>query len=611
MSKTFEYSWEWRLAATPEALWPLVSDTNRFNRDAGVPAVEEPAQFSDPTRRLRLTRYGVTIEWEEEPFEWIRPLKFGVMRRYVSGPVREMRVQAELHPVNGGETLLRYQLSATARNAIGYAAIPLEIGIISARRFGAVFHRYAELARSSPAPAARAAQHFELLSKPARLSPGGSERLTRALDTLRVRGLHAGAIARLDELIRHGDDLIVARIQPYTLADAWSIPRIAAVELCLHATRAGLLDLQWDLLCPLCRGAKETAASIRDLPNTVHCGSCQIDFEANFEQSVELTFRTNSSVRHVDVFPFCVGGPQLTPHIILQQFLEPGETRSLNVVLEPGSYRIRSLSLPGAQLFQTSSDGSRVISFAPQQSWADAVRLVRPECTLVLSNPSDRRRLMIVERTAWSDFALTAAEVTALQQFRDLFASEALRPGETINVGTMTVLFTDLLDSTRMYREIGDAPAFGRVLNHFDVLRDALQNEQGALIKTIGDAVMAVFRSPAAALRTVFRAQDLLAELPDGIAPGSLKAGVHFGPCIAVTLNERLDYFGSTVNIAARLGALSAGGDIVISETVASDPEVQAVLSEPDIGTTRFQTSVKGFEEEALQLVRVFRLPAK
>ena len=139
-----------------------------------------------------------------------------------------------------------------------------------------------------------------------------------------------------------------------------------------------------------------------------------------------------------------------------------------------------------------------------------------------------------MERMAWSDQAATAAEVTALQVFRDLFSNEALRPGEQISVGTLTVLFTDLRGSTQLYREIGDAPAFGRVMTHFDVLREAIRCEEGALVKTIGDAVMAVFRRPAGALRAILKAQATLADPPDGLRPLMLKVGIHSGPCIAV-----------------------------------------------------------------------------
>jgi len=150
--------------------------------------------------------------------------------------------------------------------------------------------------------------------------------------------------------------------------------------------------------------------------------------------------------------------------------------------------------------------------------------LIAKRALVELENQTGEEQLFILERTVWSDDAATAAEVTALQVFRDLFASEALRRGEQISVGTLTVLFTDLKDSTRMYREIGDATAFGRVMNHFDVLKQLIAEEDGALVKTIGDAVMAVFRQPAAGVRAMLRAQQQLGSPPDGMMPLTLKA---------------------------------------------------------------------------------------
>src|SRR5213078_1702521 len=219
---------------------------------------------------------------------------------------------------------------------------------------------------------------------------------------------------------------------------------------------------------------------------------------------------------------------------------------------------------------------------ATSAGWTNDELPIDKHAKLQFANATGDEQLFILERTAWNDDAATASEVTALQVFRDLFATEALRPGEQISVGTLTVLFTDLKNSTRMYREIGDATAFGRVMNHFDILRQAIADEDGALVKTIGDAVMAVFRHPAAALRAMLRAQQLLALPKDGNQPLSLKAGIHLGPCIAVTLNERLDYFGSTVNLAARLEGQSSGDDVVISTAVYSDPEVRGLLGDPD-----------------------------
>jgi class 3 adenylate cyclase len=226
---------------------------------------------------------------------------------------------------------------------------------------------------------------------------------------------------------------------------------------------------------------------------------------------------------------------------------------------------------------------------------------------LRLKNETESEQLFILERMAWTDTAVTAAEVTALQRFRDLFAEEALRPGDKISVGRLTVLFTDLCDSTRLYREIGDATAFGLVMDHFDVLREAITAEGGAMVKTIGDAVMAVFRRPVAALRAISAAQKKLRVPPPGRRPLLLKAALHQGPSIAVTLNDRLDYFGSTVNIASRLEKFSQGGEIVVSETVYNDPEVGDFLAQErdKICSQPFEESLKGFGEESFSLWRV------
>jgi len=194
---------------------------------------------------------------------------------------------------------------------------------------------------------------------------------------------------------------------------------------------------------------------------------------------------------------------------------------------------------------------------------------------------------------------VTAAEVTALQVFRDLFATEALRPGQQISVGSLTIVFTDLRGSTQLYNTIGDAPAFGLVMTHFDVLREAVMNEGGAIIKTIGDAVMAVFPRPAPALRAMRRAQDELIRMPVQ-QPIQLKVGLHYGACIAVTLNERLDYFGSTVNRAARLEGFSSGMDVIVSQAVFDDPEVRAMLEQGELQAEAFETQLKGFADQDL-----------
>ncbi len=609
--REFHYRWEFNLESSPAQLWPLVADTNRFNRDTGVPTLETvslPNISKNARRRMRLSAFGIPVEWEEQPFEWVRPHRFGVVRRYSRGPMSELRVRVELEPraTPEGEsqtgTKLTYEVWAKPKNILGSIAIPIQIGLISARDFQRTLRDYDRLARYGLSAA--------IESKGAEFAPGGRERLLALSEKMVGLGSDGEIVALLVDYIENADEFALARIRPYELARQWNQARRDVLQTCLCATRAGILDLQWNLICPMCRGGGSTN-SLKDVASSVHCPGCNIDFDVNFEQSIELTFRPSPAIRDAEIEMFCIGGPQVTPHIAAQQLLPSTTRRSIDVELEHGRYRLRTMALPGWQHLRVTPEGACVRSLrATPEGWPSE-EIDIGECSqLEFENATADEQLFILERTAWSDDAATAAEVTALQVFRDLFASEALRPGEQISVGTLTVLFTDLKNSTRLYREIGDATAFGHVMNHFDVLKQVIAEENGALVKTIGDAVMAVFRQPAAALKAMLHAQQRLASPQSGGQQLTLKAGLHSGPCIAVTLNERLDYFGSTVNLAARLEGQSTGNDVIISSVVYSDPAVRALLSEPQNGitATRFEIPLKGFDEERFELWRIARL---
>ncbi|MGB9181789.1 MAG: DUF5939 domain-containing protein [Pyrinomonadaceae bacterium] len=599
--KEFHYRWEFEMKASADALWPYVSNTNRFNIDTGVPAVR--LQNEGGRRRLSLTKFGMEVEWEEQPFEWVRPFRFGVLRTYSKGPVAQMSARVEMTPRDDGGTNLIYEVRAQPRNALGRIAIPLQVGVLSKHSFSKVLRRYDELALAESAlPPYR--------QERAELSSGGRARLISLSGKLVEQGASPLIVGRLVEMIEEADDLSLARIRAHALADYWGLPRRDVLETFLWATRAGLLDLQWDVLCPMCRGANLSGSSLKEVSANIHCEACNVDYTASFDRSVELTFRPNASVRRIEVQDYCVGGPQVTPHIIAQQLLPPKALRTLALPLEHGRYRLRASKVKGGQLLEVKDEGMAVANLcARPEGWAADELCLTTMPELCLENATESDQVFILERMAWNDQATTAAEVTALQVFRDLFATEALRPGEQIRVNSLTVVFTDLRGSTRFYREIGDATAFGRVMSHFDVLRQAIADEDGALVKTIGDAVMAVFRSPVDALRAMFKAQEMLASPPAGMQPLTLKAGMHAGPCIAVTLNDRLDYFGSTVNMASRLEGLSTGRDVIISAAVRSDPEVAAMLAqeENELTAERFEMMLKGFDEEQFELWRVAR----
>ena len=600
--KPLQFAWSWRLESAPERLWPLLADTDRFNREAGLPPLipAPPADLDLPpgARLLAARAAGMTLRWIEESFEWQEPKRFSVERCFLNGPLHRMKAWARLDSLpGGGGSRLLYGVELWPRHVLFRPLLSLAFRFGLPRRFGPVFARFDAAAKAGNAPAPlRLRKSF---------APGGLARLSARGRELLEAGADPDLADRLKRLLLSGDDAELGRLRPHALADAWGAPRRRVLVTFLQAARAGLVDFRWDLLCPSCRGSKATAASLRDLRSPVHCETCGIDFKASFDRNVEATFRPNPAVRRAEAAEYCVGGPRRTPHIAARVSLEAGAESALELGLEAGRYRLRSPSLPGALHVLAASGGETAPLAAPEPGgWQREEAQWNPAARLTLRNHTGRPAVFLLERTAWADDAVTAAEITALQAFRDLFSEEALRPGEEISVGRLAFLFTDLRGSTRLYREVGDAKAFGLVMGHFDLLKAAVAAEGGAVVKTIGDAVLAVFPEPLSAVRAALESHRLLGESLQGLV---LKTGVHCGPCIAVNQNGRLDYFGSTLNLAARLLGFCSGGDLVLTKEAAADPETARWLaSQHDhLQGEDVEVQVRGFGEESFALRRL------
>jgi class 3 adenylate cyclase len=343
-----------------------------------------------------------------------------------------------------------------------------------------------------------------------------------------------------------------------------------------------------------------TATSLDQLPQGTHCPSCNIDYERDFTQNVEVTFEPAPSVRELGTGSYCLANPVLSEHIKVQRRLTRGERATIVAALPDGPYRVRTVEPRGSTEF-TIADGR-----APELALVDGDprlgRLGEPG-TLVARNDAAEARTLVIEDRRWAQDALTAHEATTMQAFRDLFADAVLRPGDQVAIGRIAFLFTDIKGSTDLYNRVGDARAYGFVREHYAVLTRAVREHDGAVVKTIGDAVMAAFADPAMALDAALAIREDIAHFNRDVAAVSLsegvaipvKIGLHSGACIAVTLNDRLDYFGSTVNLAARLQGESAGGDIVLSETLSGEPGVAERLRA--VGAVAETARVKGFAE--------------
>ncbi|MBX9698831.1 MAG: adenylate/guanylate cyclase domain-containing protein [Acetobacteraceae bacterium] len=187
---------------------------------------------------------------------------------------------------------------------------------------------------------------------------------------------------------------------------------------------------------------------------------------------------------------------------------------------------------------------------------------------------------------------LTAARLLSNQTFRDLYGTDTLDPQQRLRITSLTFLFTDLTGSTELYDRVGDLAAYDLVQAHFRLLQGIVAEAGGAVVKTIGDAVMASFPTPDQAVGAAVRMREAIRALRDGEL--MLKVGLHSGPCLAVMLNGAQDYFGQTVNVAARVQGLAESGAILASGPVVEAPRAAALLERLGLAPQPRQAVLRG-----------------
>lgn len=633
-AKQFELERE--IALPRERVWHLLSHTDHLNRAIGLSAVhyEGPASLS---REASTRVAGQALRWREFPFEWVREAEYSVLRVYESGPVARFEGGVELkdgHAPDGstpGTTRLRLWANLQPANAAAGILVPVLARSFLNKTWDYCQHAVDEWERSDGGeselfPKANHENTTHDLPRPVVSSPANTTQMQRLLEALQAE-LEQDESAepeysrpelsgRLGEFLRTRGDSEVAQIRPYQLAAAWQQSREAVLRLCLHATHVGLLNLRWNLMCPNCRVSKVETRSLSQVAQQVHCDLCGVNYDLNFDRYIELQFAVHPAVRVASANIFCVGGPFLSPHIWVQRRLAPGENTFLPMPVNADKNSSEKFSSAQSQvrvigknhicavikvIKTTATDKAEdEILIYNDDGWARAGVLQSGE-KLEIQNQSAHEIWIALEKIEWDQNAATAAHVTAMPEFRRWFSSEVLAPGRQVAIENLTLFFSDLSSSTQLYERAGDAPAYGIVRRHFDLLSQKIEVHNGAVVKTIGDATMAVFQTPRDALCAALEIQKGIAAFNAALPADeriALKIGLHHGPAIAVNSNGRLDYFGRVVNIAARLNEAGRGGDVVLSATCYNDPDVQKTLAEHSVQIENSRAQLKGIEGE-------------
>jgi class 3 adenylate cyclase len=455
-----------------------------------------------------------------------------------------------------------------------------------------------------------------------------------ALWTMLLQAAEPRAATALKQAVEDAPDKALVRINALAFAKAGGLEDDATIGTFVRAAQLGLFDMTWSAICPGCGGVLETGAALKTLGQPHYfCTLCVMNCETSLDASVEVTFTVNSRVRRIAAHdPDRLPLPDYVRQIFWSTATDlPDDFERMvegimldGLELEPGERASMSLTLPAGQALvfdpvthssihlnvsgeETHERRALSLVFSDDHPQGATMTLAPGPVRIALDNRAHRRVLPVV----WTPDAafhgvykrrrpyLTATRAFSNQTFREIYRDGTLDSEQRFKITSLTFLFTDLRGSTALYDRVGDLAAFDLVRSHFGALIAAVSAEGGAVVKTIGDAVMATFASPERGLRAALRMREAMREInrARGGEDLALNIGLHEGPCLAVMLDDRQDYFGQSVNIASRVQGLADPTAILATRPVVETPEVARLLGERNLSTSSRESALKGVTE--------------
>jgi class 3 adenylate cyclase len=443
-------------------------------------------------------------------------------------------------------------------------------------------------------------------------------------------------VRAIAELVETGADYALHRINVVDFAAARDLSVDRVVDAFVHASKLGLFDMSWNLLCPGCGGLLDASAGVRGMRASYDCNLCATAYTPTLDDMVEVSFTVSPSVRRIrahdpdsleptefyremffnqglvvpggsmwDTFmkEVAIEAEAIAPHerIVLSTTL-PAE---FTIVFDPITHASTFIDVKGEPVRER-----RDVTVTFQFGTTTAVRLEMAPgpVRLTLHNTTDRRIVPGVFSAGERFHDLfhhrrtffTAKHLLSNQTFRDVYRTDTLAIDQKLAISNLTILFTDLKSSTELYERVGDLTAYDLVQKHFRVLADVVRAEGGAIVKTIGDAIMATFPTPDRGMGAALGMRDAMTRFNGETQADDLliKIGIHAGPCLAVMLNDRLDYFGSTVNIAARVQGLAEPHGVLTTDPIVGHGGVRAMLASRGLAASPQKAQLKGIADE-------------
>jgi class 3 adenylate cyclase len=446
----------------------------------------------------------------------------------------------------------------------------------------------------------------------------------------------------LERMVRDAPDHALNKMNALDLAAREGVGEERVIAALLNAVGLGIFEMTWNVMCPSCAGVLSANKSLKTVDRAHYsCAFCAAGYETRLDDLVEVTFAVSPRVRKIAAHsPDELSAAEYYRQIFWSSAIElPADLEKLltevtleTVDLPPGERAILSLHLPKGMVivFDPVTHTAQFLDVGGEEASerqnlsmicnkvhvpVETVALRPGPLRLALENRTDVRVLPTVwmANQALEDLlrrrkpVLTAKRLLTNQTFRDIYRTETLAIGQRLKILSLTFLFSDLKDSTGLYDRVGDLVAFDLVSEHFRLLQEIIASERGAVVKTIGDAVMATFETPDRAIAAAIRMREAMSDLGAERQHQSLglKMGIHEGPCLAVILNAQQDYFGQTVNVASRVQGLAGSRSIVVTEQVVENARARSLLETNGLKPTLRPVALSGIADK----VSVYEIP--
>jgi class 3 adenylate cyclase len=436
-----------------------------------------------------------------------------------------------------------------------------------------------------------------------------------------------------NKFLLNSNDAETFRINPFSFSKTYSLDSEKVLKLFLHATHLGILNFNWNMICSCCGGYHESFNTMKGLHSFFSCSVCNHDTHAKLDDFIQVSFTISKKLRE-NKFTLInqLSIDEFIDHILFSKDGHFGDNKPISdshksIMIK--KLKINQLSeenfdIPinlGIVEFQFIFFGSLTLKVDEQGSNEVVIEITASGIKTTNMNVKNGNLKVTIKNSINTqifffifqfpvDFDynkpmkvyfnpfLSARKLLSNQTFRELFRYETISQEEGLSVKDITILFTDLKGSTELYDTIGDLAAFALVKQHFELLKMIIDRHKGAIVKTIGDAVMATFEYPNDALKASVSILEEINEFNKKNPGGdlNLKIGFHRGEAIAVNSNDRMDYFGQNVNIAARVQGLAGSQQIYFTEEVLYSEEVKHFVESKNISSKI--VNLKGIKEQ-------------